>query len=404
MSEEFKNDEQELQEQQQSEEVVDAKDEQETIEESKPEEEAKEEAVVAEEELKEDVKPEGKDEEEPIKEEEKKEKEEENAVEEPEEVKEESPAEEIKEEKVEAKVVEEEAKEAPLPQVENVEDVKKQLAEKEAELEEEKAIKAYESDVREANRQLDDFLVNLGNAMAQEFAKYGIDVNTNLDELKKSDPAKAQVAENIIRQAQAVKEQAMRNVNNNLNDRLTDVVFNKAARLFDKFELTQEQSMLAAETFVNILEQTGVKDIGEDLVAKVELAAARAKMLKPKAEKVIEEVKEIVEETKDAVKEVIEEKQTPDEVKAEVKEEEKEEQEETPVVESIVEAPTLDEFKEGAVTSNQAAGDSVTVDNVLDKMASLPFKDRVRFYADHKELAEEAMAKKSNAESKRKRI
>lgn len=417
MAEELEN--KELNEEQIKDEVKDEVVEEQTAEqvtEEEQKEEIPQEEVVEEKEKVDEVKSEGQDEEEAQKEEPAVE-EDNQAASEPE------AAEEVHEEK-EEKIIDEETekqveeKEAPLPQIEaeevvDVEEVKKQLAEKEAELEEEKAIKSYENDVREANRQLDDFLVNLGNAMAQEFAKYGIDVNTNLDELKKTDPAKAQVAENIIRQAQEVKAHAMNNVQNNLNDRLTDVVFGKASRLFDKYELTNEQGQVAAETFVNILSQSGIRDMGDDLIAKVELAVARAKMIKPKAEKVIDDVKEVVKETVEAVKDVIEAK-APSEAKAEPKVEEKveeskaeevkEEEEALPAVESVVEAPTLDEFKEGAVTSNQAAGDAVTIDNVLDKMTSLPFKERVRFYAEHKELAEEAMAKKSNAESRRKRI
>lgn len=296
------------------------------------------------------------------------------------------------------------------PQNEELEKAKAELAEKEAELQEEKAIKSYEDDVREANRQYDEFLTNLGNAMLQEFAKYGIDANTNLEELRKSDPAKAQVAENIIRQAQQAKDMATRNVQNNLNDRLTDVVFTKASRLFDKYELTHEQGEVAAETFVNILSQSGIRDIGDDLIAKVELAVARAKLLKPKVEKVIDDAKEVVKEAKEAVKDVIEakapEKEEKEEVKEETaeKEEVKEEQEATPKVESVVETPSIDEFKESAVISNQAAGDAITEDNVLEQMAKLPFKERTAFYAQHRALCEKAMAKHSEAESKRKRI
>lgn len=294
------------------------------------------------------------------------------------------------------------------PHNEELEKAKAELAEKEAELQEEKAIKSYEDDVREANRQYDEFLTNLGNAMLQEFAKYGIDANTNLEELRKSDPAKAQVAENIIRQAQQAKDMAAKNVQNNLNDRLTDVVFTKASRLFDKYELTHEQGEVAAETFVNILSQSGIRDMGDDLIAKVELAVARAKLLKPKVEKVIDDAKDVVKEAKEAVKDVIEAKasseaEVPNETKASEKEEVKEEKE-APKVESVVEAPSIDEFKESAVISNQAAGDAITEDNVLEQMAKLPFKERTAFYAQHRALCEKAMAKHSEAESKRKRI
>lgn len=287
---------------------------------------------------------------------------------------------------------------------EELKKAKAELAEKEAELQEEKAIKSYEDDVREANRQYDEFLTNLGNAMFQEFAKYGIDANTNLEELRKNDPAKAQVAENIIRQAQQVKDMASRNVQNNLNDRLTDVVFTKASRLFDKYELTHEQGEVAAETFVNILSQSGIRDMGDDLIAKVELAVARAKLLKPKVEKVIDDAKEVVKEAKEAVVDVINAK-APEEAKEEKEapkaEEEEAKTEEAPKVESIVEAPSIEEFKESAVTSAQQTGSPLNEDNVLDEMAKLSYKDRVTFYAKNKAMVDKAMAKKANAERKR---
>lgn len=310
-----------------------------------------------------------------------------------------------------AEVEEQEQQEAPARD-EELEKAKAELAEKEAELAEEKAIKSYEDDVREANRQYDEFLTNLGNAMLQELNKYGIDANTSIEELRKTDPAKAQVAENIVRQAQQAKELAQRNVQNNLNDRLTDVVFGKASRLFDKYELTNEQGEIAAETFVNIMAQSGIRDMGDDLIAKVELAVARAKLLKPKVEKVIDDAKAVVNEAKEAVVDVINAKaptetEAPNEVKEEKekeapKEEEKEEKaEETPKVESIVEAPSIEEFKESAVTSTQQTGSPINEDNVLDEMAKLSYKDRVTFYAKNKALVDKAMAKKANAGRKR---
>lgn len=305
------------------------------------------------------------------------------------------------------KKVNQEQQEAPARD-EELERAKAELAEKEAELAEEKAIKSYEDDVREANRQYDEFLTNLGNAMLQELNKYGIDANTSIEELRKTDPAKAQVAENIVRQAQQAKELAQRNVQNNLNDRLTDVVFGKASRLFDKYELTNEQGEVAAETFVNIMAQSGIRDMGDDLIAKVELAVARAKLLKPKVEKVIDDAKAVVKEAGEAVVDVINAKapkkaETPEKTEEAPKEAPKEEEkkEETPKVESVIETPSIEEFKESAVTSTQQTGSPINEDNVLDEMAKLSYKDRVSFYAKNKTLVDKAMAKKANAERKR---
>lgn len=320
----------------------------------------------------------------------------------------EAKSDEVPEASEEVTKVEEETKQEEAPaRDEELEKAKAELAEKEAELAEEKAIKSYEDDVREANRQYDEFLTNLGNAMLQELNKYGIDANTSIEELRKTDPAKAQVAENIVRQAQQAKELAQRNVQNNLNDRLTDVVFGKASRLFDKYELTTEQGEVAAETFVNIMAQSGIRDMGDDLIAKVELAVARAKLLKPKVEKVIDDAKAVVKEAGEAVVDVInakapDEAETPEETEEAPKDEQKEEKaEEAPKVESIVETPSIEEFKESAVTSTQQTGSPINEDNVLDEMAKLSYKDRVTFYAKNKALVDKAMAKKANAERKR---
>lgn len=295
--------------------------------------------------------------------------------------------------------VEEPTKEEP-----DIEEIKNQLAEREAELAEEKAVKAYEDDVREANSQLDTFLNNLGNAMVQEFKRYGIDPNSNLDELREKDPAKANVAERIIKQAQEVKARVMQNVQNNLNERLTDVIFDKASRLLDKFKLSAEEAQIAAETFIDILDQSGIRDMGEDLAAKVELAVARAKLIAPKVEAVGEQVQEIVEDVKEAVEDVKEETAHKEKQESEVVEEEnkeekpseeteeskpEEKQEEVPPT-STIEKPSLDEFTESAVTSTQAQGDVITEANVMQKMAELPFKQRTTFYKEHRDLIEKA--------------
>lgn len=394
-----KRQEEELQEEQMGQQEQQQPVEEAPVEQTQQQEEAP--AEVTEEQKAEEPKPEvqekeTKEEPQPAEEKEKVAEEEVPVEEEQKEQEEEAPAEEAKvedgvapeEEQVNPEVAEEEV-------VEDVEKIKHDLAEKEAELAEEKAIKAYEDDVREANSQLDSFLHNLGNAMVQEFAKYGIDPNVSLEDLRKQDPAKAQVAENIINQAQAVKAQAMNNVQNNLDARLRDVVFEKASRLFDKFEMTAEQGMVAAETFVNIMEQSGIRDMGDDLIAKVELAVARAKMLKPKVEAVIDDAKEVAQEAIEAVKDIIEEKADKEEAPEEKDKVETEASEAPKEPESVIETPTLDEFTESAVVSSQAAGEAINEDNVMQKMAELPFRERTAFYKEHRELIEKAARKET---------
>ena len=146
----------------------------------------------------------------------------------------------------------------------------------------------------------------------------------------------------------------------------------------------------------------GVADLKLDLAAKVELAAARAKMIKPDA--VVEEVKEEVEVpveevTEDVVdtpaaeeiaEEVVEEEKREDAPTEEKEEKEEKEDEKEPEVE--IEKPDLEALKEGVADGDSGAANStrVTADNVLEIMAAVPFKQRVAFYKQHEHLINEA--------------
>lgn len=322
----------------------------------------------------------------------------------------------VEQEEEQPKPEQKEEQEVKEPEEDELTRVKAELEEKKAELEEKEMFDKLDRDTVQANTQLNKFLEELGKAMEAEFKRYGIDASMTIEELEKVDMAKANVARGIVAQAQKIKDEAMTNMANNLNAEFNDVVFTKASRLFEKFNLSEKQAQIAAETFVDILEQSGLKNFAEDLVAKVELAVARARMIVPKvfdaiqqSKKVSDKVEEILQDVEDGAVEIATTELAAQEAKAEAEakaEEDKEEKEEKPeeVVEEskvIEEVPTVDEFMESATISTQQAGSPLTVENVLQEMSRLSDKDRVKFYVQNRALVEKAMAKKANADRRR---
>lgn len=243
-----------------------------------------------------------------------------------------------------------------------------------------------------AERTYNDFNEKLSGAILDTLKQYGIDPDVQVEELKK-DPAKFQIAQDILNQARILQVQKQQELMNPITDLSNQIVFRKAGNLMSKFDMTDEQSNIAVETLINIFNQTGLADLDADLKAKVELAVARAKMIAPKVEKVIEETKEIVQDVKDTVEDVLEEKVV-EKVEEEIEKEEVTEEENKPKEEL---KSDLSAFKEGASIGEvdaSAAVSPITVDNVLTEMAKLNFKDRTAFYAEHRDLINEAMSKK----------
>lgn len=378
--------------------------------------EVKEETTVAEEnEVKdEDVKPEetaedvkeetpAEDEGEKVEDEEKKEEVEEDNKEEKEET-DTTPSEETSEqteEKPEEKA--EEDSDVPPPteeeeatEEEPAEDVEKVKAELEAlrEAEEErKGLEDLGNLVQNVETEYNRVLNGIQKALNDTLDQYGIDKTKTLDELRKEDPAKAVIAEDLIRQANEVKQFNETNLTKQVQDKGAELVFKKAEKLFNKYTLSHEQAEVAADTFINIMMNVGVNDLGEDLAAKVELAAARAKLVVPD---VVSEAQVKDEAPAETVEDVVDVPAAEDTAE-EPKEEPKEEKEEKPEVKVTVEKPSIDALKEGVADGDSGAANSnpITADNVLQVMASVPFKNRVQFYKDHEDLINEAARKRS---------
>lgn len=310
---------------------------------------------------------------------------------------EETPAEEEKTEETEDKTEEEAVKEKVDEVVDEVTDEVDELSKVKAELEElkiireeEKEVRAIEQQIEDNKRQAADIGERIAGNLLKELQALGIDINKSLDDIRKEDPEKAFKARQLIEQANNIQASFEAQQQEALNTRLREFVFNKAARLLEAYHLTQEEGNIAVEGLIHIFTETGLKDVDEDLRAKVELAVGRAKLLVPKVQKVVEDIKDIGSEAADIVKDVLEPKpeENPDVPAIEPE-----------TVEEKVE-PKIDveAFEEGAAPTSDGLAGGGSKDIFVDVLAELQkikdSRERVAFYKEHEKEIEEALRKK----------
>lgn len=244
----------------------------------------------------------------------------------------------------------------------------------------------------QAETQLDDTTNQVHDALIKTIKKYEIPEDKTLNELRAESPEKAAILEGLLAKAQEVIQDTSAQLSAQIEERAKDVLFNKAGKMFDAYKMTEEQANIAAATFINIMNQVGINDLGEDLAAKVKLSVAQAKMDSPD----VVEVPPVQEEKPIEAAEETEDVQKPEEVKDEEvppTEEVAEEAlpaEEVPHVEE--KKPDISEFMEG-IEGNAAKASDVNTDNVLAKLNALPFKERTKFYKENMDLINEAMKK-----------
>ncbi len=269
-----------------------------------------------------------------------------------------------------------------------------------AELEELKAEKEERVDVENLNkenarvaREYDELCGQVSSRLEAKLKELGIPLDKSITDLEAEDKAKAEIARKLIGDANELIERAKVAATDFLNKKAQDVIFKKADRLLRKYDVTEEEADVVANTFLDIIAQSGVRDLEDDLRAKVELAVAKAKMVCQHVAKTAEVVKEKADEVTEKI-EKVEEIITPPKVEEPVKEVELKEESKVEEVRAEKEPakPTLDtaEFEEGAVSKPQPTA-SITVDNVLDKMAALPYKEQTQFYKENIALIEEAL-------------
>ncbi|MCI6738049.1 MAG: hypothetical protein MR593_08025 [Intestinibacter sp.] len=331
--------------------------------------------------------------------------EEKDSSEEKEALEEENKEEEHKEEVVEEEDVKEEEEV-------DVEQLKKELAELKAEKEDEARERELVEVAQNVEVEYDRVVKGINEALRETLEQYQIPVDKSIQELEKEDPAKAQIARNLLVQAKQALDFNTQRLSNQYKSKEQDVIFTKAERLFNKYELSNEQAQVAAETFVSILQASGLQDLKDDLAAKVELSVAQARFKVPTVTPPVETVKE--EPVKEAPK-VEAEPATEPEKADENKPEEEASKSEEKAEEKAPEAPAeefklergvakevvsrkavnnLDDYKEGINGSSSveaSKASTVNKDNVLAKLAALPPRERQRFMKENFALVNAAM-------------
>ena len=291
----------------------------------------------------------------------------------------EKPEEKTKEEETIDKQAEEEV-EAEDKQKE-IEELNAKLAEMEFDKKEAENIRQYQVDRANIEEQVKQQTDLLSTKLNEAFAHFGIDPSKTLDELKAEDATKAAIAQGLIDSAMQKRDEAINKARQEITKMEDELIFNRVEKEVEKYHLTPEQMKATAETFIAIMNETGIADLAEDLRAKVKLAVAQAIMDNPRVEKKEEEIPE---------KEIEKELETIEEVPA-VKEEEKKPKAEE-VVEEESPKPDLSEFKEG-VDGGTTPTAAVTEDNIIETIAALPYRERTKFITENYDLYMSAMRK-----------
>lgn len=274
------------------------------------------------------------------------------------------------------------------------EELKVQLEELKYDRAEEVALQEIGKAQAAAQSEIQKFQNHVTNILEQGLKHYGIDPDKTMEDLEKEDPAKADIARELLKSAQQHIQTKQQELIQKVGEMEQNVVFNRAEREIKKFKLTAEQEIEAAKMFVRIINTTGVADISEDLKEKVRLAVASAKMSVPTEEMIKKEEGEAPVEILDTTAQETDTNvlETPSE-KIEEKMEEKTEEkpDTTPEVD-------IDDYKESPTDTAKttvSTAPEINEANVLAKMAAMPYKDRVAFMIEHQDVVDAAMRKES---------
>lgn len=274
----------------------------------------------------------------------------------------------------------------------SVDDLKKRIEEYEIEKQERETLDQYTKLVNDVYADVQRFETIVQNGMIEGLKKFGIDPNLTFEEIKEQDPAKYELAVELVNQAQQRIDQHRQQAKDVLDGEGSKIVFDKAEKEIRKYDLTPEQQVNAAEMFVNIMMKTGIQDLGEDLIAKVKLAVGNAMIEVPRVKDDAVADKPDTTKTDKPDTTVSKEPTVVEEPEAKDKVEEKPAN--TPVQEV-----NLDDYKEGATDTSARADavvnkDAVTADNVLQKLAALPYRERVAFMLEHEQEYNDAMSRR----------
>ena len=233
-----------------------------------------------------------------------------------------------------------------------------------------------EVEQQEQNR-LIEFQKKLRADFEHQMKAYEIPMDKTLEEIKKEDPTKGKIMEELFNMSIALVQQEEAKSRAVVQNKINNAIFKKAEQEFSKFTMSPEQEQIAAETFVAIMQKYGVEDLGEDIKEKVLTSVGRAKMLSPDV------VEAVSEPAKPAEDEKVEE------VEEQPKEKEQPKEDEQPEVKEPaepVQEVNMADFTQGIVGNPSASNETVTEHNVMEILKSLPSRERPKFYKEHAAL------------------
>lgn len=292
----------------------------------------------------------------------------------------------------------EEEKKEETEQEPSVEDLKKRIEEYEIEKQERETLNQYAKLANDVYADVQRFETIVQNGMIEGLKKFGIDPNLTFEEIKQQDPAKYELAVELVNQAQQRIDQHRQQAKDILDGEGSKIVFDKAEKEIRKYDLTPEQQVNAAEMFVNIMMKTGIQDLGEDLIAKVKLAVGNAMIEVPRAKEEKDATNTDKSDETDTTKTDRSDTTVSKEPTVVEEPEDKDKVEKKPA-NTPVQKVNLDDYKEGATDTSARADavvnkDAVTADNVLQKLAALPYRERVAFMLEHEQEYNDAMSRR----------
>ena len=283
-------------------------------------------------------------------------------------------------EEEEEKTAEEDSEDNQTP-----EDMQAELEELRYSRDEENALREISKAQSNAQSEMQEFQTRVTQILEQGLKHYGIDPEKSIEDIAKEDPAKADIARELLNSAQQHIQAKQQELIQRVGQMEQNVVFNRAEREIKKFKLTAEQEIEAAKMFVKIINATGVADISEDLKEKVRLAVASAKMSVP-VEEIIKKEEEVPDTSDTKVLE-----QPSEKIEEKVEEKTEEKPDVTPEVD-------IDDYKESPTDTAKttvSTAPEINETNVIAKMAAMPYKDRVAFMIEHQDIVDAAMRKES---------
>ena len=286
----------------------------------------------------------------------------------------------VEEEKKEEKTTDKDSEDNQTP-----EDMQAELEELRYSRDEENALREIGKAQSDAQSEMQEFQTKVTQILEQGLKHYGIDPEKSIEDIAKEDPAKADIARELLNSAQQHIQAKQQELIQRVGQMEQNVVFNRAEREIKKFKLTAEQEIEAAKMFVKIINATGVADISEDLKEKVRLAVASAKMSVP-VEEIIKKEEEVPDTSDTKVLE-----QPSEKIEEKVEEKTEEKPDVTPKVD-------IDDYKESPTDTAKttvSTAPEINEANVIAKMAAMPYKDRVAFMIEHQDIVDAAMRKES---------